>query len=121
VVTITLPPPAASSRRLRSRALVAGVARHAPYLVQRVLGGLDDAQATVQAAQYADDQARHAAVERVNVRGDLIADHRELGERGVQHLPLEVLAVVQSVPEERGQEQQQRKQRHSTVVGDLRG
>src|SRR5207245_1876213 len=92
-----------------------------PYLVQRVLGGLDDAQATIEAAQYADDQAGHAAMEGVDVRGDLVADDRELGERGVQHLPLEMLAVVQSVPEDRGQQQQQRKQRHNTVVGDLRG
>jgi hypothetical protein len=60
-------------------------------------------------------------MEGVDVPGDLVADDRELGERGVQHLLLEVLAVVQPVPEERGQEQQQRKQRHDTVAGDLRG
>ena len=101
--------------------IVAGVTRHAPYPVQRVLGGLDDAEAAVEAAENADDQAGHAPVERVDVPGDLVTDHRELGQRGVQHLPLEVRAVVQPVTEKGGQEQQQRKQRHDAVVGDLRG
>jgi hypothetical protein len=121
---MTLAPPKASSSRLRSRALTgarAGVAWHAPHLVQRVLGGLNDAQAAVDAAQYADDQARCAAVEGPDVRGDLIADDGELGQGGVQHLPLQVLVAVQRVSQDRGQEEQQRERRHEPVVGDLRG
>jgi hypothetical protein len=124
VVSRTLAPPKASSSRLRSRALNgvrSGVARHAPHLVERGLGCLDDAQAAVDAAQYADDQAGGAAVEGADVRGDLIADDGELGERGVQHLPLQVRVAVQCVSQARGQEQQQREHRHEPVVGDLRG
>jgi hypothetical protein len=66
-------------------------------------------------------QAGHAAVERVDVPGDLVADDGELGQRGVEHLPLEVRAAVQPVAEERVHQQQQRKQRDDAVVGDLGG
>jgi hypothetical protein len=57
----------------------------------------------------------------VDVRRDLISDDGELGKRGIQHLPLKVLTVVQPVPEECGEDQEQREHRHESPAGLLRG
>jgi hypothetical protein len=42
-------------------------------------------------------------VEGPDVRGDLTADDGELGQRGIQHLALQVRVAVQRVPQDRGE------------------
>ena len=83
-----------------------------------MLGGLRDAQTAVDTAEYPHGQCKRAAVEGVDVGGDLVPDDRELSQRGVQHLPLQLAAALQRVTQDRNQQQQKREQRHKTVVGD---
>ena len=66
-------------------------------------------------------RAGPVCIQPVHVVLQLRADHRELAERGVEHLVLEGGVAAQHDVQHGDQHQQQREQRGETVVGDQRG
>ena len=98
----------------------APVLRHRPGDVHRVLGRLRDSQRSVDDADGTDHDRRRAPLQTFG-SGELVADHRELAQRGVEDLLLEVGVVLQHEAEDRRGHQQQREQRQEAVVGHQRG
>jgi hypothetical protein len=93
------------------------VARDPPHGVRRVLEGLGHPEAAVQGAEDAHYQADRAAAEVLRL-AQLLADHRELGQRRGEHLVLQSLITHQDEAEDRRGEQEQREQRNERVVGE---
>jgi hypothetical protein len=85
-----------------------------------VLDRLRHAQAAVQRAEDADHHAGEATAELVR-RPQLVADDRELAQRGVDEALLELRVAGQEVAEDRRGEQEEGEQRDEGVVGDQRG
>jgi hypothetical protein len=56
----------------------------------------------------------------VHILAQLAADHRELSQRRIQQLRLQMRIAVQHEAENRHQQQKQRKQRQEPVAGDQR-
>jgi hypothetical protein len=80
-------------------------ARDGPDGVQRVLERLGHPQPAVQADQDPDDQRRRVALEVADVAAQLVADHRELAERRVDHVALQVRMAVQDEAQDRREQQ----------------
>lgn len=89
-----------------------------PDPVERPLGGQHDPEARPERAHDADRKSNAAAFERA--RPDLVADHRELGERGLDRFPTKAGVAREDVAEHRGQDEQKRKEREKGPVGDQR-
>ncbi len=68
----------------------------------------------------ADGQRAGAAFQRVDVALELIADDRELAERGVQDAGLGLGRTFEHEAQHRDEHEQQREQRDEPVVGDQR-
>ena len=98
----------------------AALARDVPDLLEGVLRRADDAEAAQQQADDADRQRAGAALQRVDVALQLIADDRELAERRVQDFGLVLRVAFEHEAEHGHEQQQQREQRGEAVVGDQR-
>ena len=96
-------------------ALEQGDAEHG---VHRVLPGLGRAEARPDGQDDTDDQREPAPVERADVLLQLVADHRELREGGVDDPVLQLRVALQDEPEDGHERQEQREQREEAVVGD---
>ncbi len=93
--------------------------RHRPHGVERVLSRLGDAQAAQQRGHEPDRQRRRVAAQLMYL--DLLADDRELAEDRVLDLVSQPRVALEHEAEDRGQDEQERKQREEGVVGDQRG
>ena len=92
---------------------------HVPDLVEGVLGGAGDAQAGEQRADEADRQ-RRGRCPASDVQLELVADDRELAERGVEDAASARSGCPAARSRGRDEHQQQREQRDEAVVGDQR-
>ena len=52
---------------------------------------------------------------------ELRADHREVGERGVEHPALQVGIALERIAQQRDEDEQQREDREERVIGDAGG
>ncbi len=93
---------------------------HGPGLVQGLLGCLHGAQAGPEGTADTDDQRPHVPLDRTDVAPELVADHRELTERSVDQVLLEVGPVGQDEAEDRHEGQEEREEGQEAVVGDER-
>ena len=68
-----------------------------------------------------DDKGHAGAVERCDVLLQLLPDHREVGDGGVEHALLKLGIVAQEPAENGDQDEQKREDRHERVVRQQRG
>ena len=91
-----------------------------PERVQRPAGGQGHAQPGPHRADDADGERDAAALQRRHVLAELLADHGNLRDGGVQHVLLEVRIALEQEAQDRGERQQQREDREEGPVGDER-
>jgi len=119
VVPMIGTPAVASSRRLRALALN-GFGRLFRGTAHAVFIAYWTACATERAVERADDadhQPDRTPADAARF-AEFAADHRELAQGRVQHPLLQCRITAEHEPEHRGQQQEQREQRHERVVGD---
>ena len=90
-------------------------------MVERVLERERDAGAGPQGDADPHCEGRGAAVQRMDVVLELRPDHREVGERGVEHAALQIGIALERVAEQRHEHEEQREDREERVIGDARG
>ncbi len=119
-----IPPITAIHPSARTRARTA-FARRCIGTPQTWSSACSSASATLVPAHTAtpmpDRQRRCAAVQRVDVVAQLRPDHREVGERRVEHPVLQAGVALERVAEQRHEHEQQREDREERVVGHARG
>ena len=98
----------------------AATAGNRPGDVHRVLDGVGDAEGAVDGDEHTDDEGDTTAAHALRI-AELLSDHGELAERRVEDPRLEFCVVLQHEPEDRREQEEQRKQRQEAVEGDQRG
>ena len=113
-------PPRLTTTRLRSRSRN-GLGRLLRGTAQAMLRAFCTARAEADGAVQrgdAPDHDRRGRPGQTVGRAELVADDRQLRQRRVEHLLLELGVAAEDEPEDLGAEQQQREDREEGVVGD---
>ena len=93
-------------------------AGHVPDRRERPAQRERHAQPGPERAEQADRQREAVAGQRLDLVGDLVADHGDPGDRRIDHVLAQRRVVVEHEPEHGHEREQQREQREEGVEGD---